>query len=101
MAKVLIPTPLRQFAEKNDSVHLEGATVAEDPSSVSVRGGVGKRVRARRKCTLGVRRAQIQRNADDQPPAIERSRRSTASSVIAPSPSTTRSPGCRSSSNVG
>ncbi|MEQ1948875.1 MAG: ubiquitin-like small modifier protein 1 [Bryobacteraceae bacterium] len=29
MAKVLIPTPLRQFAEKNDSVQLEGATVAE------------------------------------------------------------------------
>jgi len=29
MAKVLIPTPLRQFAEKNDSVQLDGATVAE------------------------------------------------------------------------
>jgi molybdopterin converting factor small subunit len=29
MAKVLIPTPLRQFAEKNDSVELAGATVAE------------------------------------------------------------------------
>ena len=29
MAKVLIPTPLRQFAEKNDSVELAGATVGE------------------------------------------------------------------------
>jgi len=29
MAKVLIPTPLRQFAEKHDSVELSGATVAE------------------------------------------------------------------------
>jgi molybdopterin/thiamine biosynthesis adenylyltransferase/rhodanese-related sulfurtransferase/molybdopterin converting factor small subunit len=29
MAKVLIPTPLRQYAEKHDSVQLEGATVAE------------------------------------------------------------------------
>jgi adenylyltransferase/sulfurtransferase len=29
MAKVLIPTPLRQFADKNDSVELTGATVAE------------------------------------------------------------------------
>src|SRR5262245_60266487 len=29
MAKVLIPTPLRQFADKNDSVELAGATVAE------------------------------------------------------------------------
>ena len=29
MAKVLIPTPLRQYAEKNDSVEVEGATVAE------------------------------------------------------------------------
>ena len=29
MAKVLIPTPLRQFAEKHDSVELAGATVAE------------------------------------------------------------------------
>ena len=29
MAKVLIPTPLRQFADKNDSVQLDGATVAE------------------------------------------------------------------------
>lgn len=29
MAKILIPTPLRQFAEKNDSVEIEGATVGE------------------------------------------------------------------------
>ena len=29
MAKVLIPTPLRQFADKKDSVELTGATVTE------------------------------------------------------------------------
>jgi sulfur-carrier protein adenylyltransferase/sulfurtransferase len=29
MAKILIPTPLRQYAGKNDSVELEGATVGE------------------------------------------------------------------------
>jgi molybdopterin converting factor small subunit len=29
MAKILIPTPLRQFAEKHDSVELEGTTVGE------------------------------------------------------------------------
>ena len=29
MAKVLIPTPLRQFADKKDSVELTGATVDE------------------------------------------------------------------------
>ena len=29
MAKVLIPTPLRQYAEKNDSVELAGSTVGE------------------------------------------------------------------------
>ena len=29
MAKVLIPTPLRQFADKHDSVDLTGTTVAE------------------------------------------------------------------------
>ena len=29
MAKILIPTPLRQFAEKQDSVELPGATVGE------------------------------------------------------------------------
>ena len=29
MAKVLIPTPLRQFVDKRDSVELGGATVSE------------------------------------------------------------------------
>ena len=29
MAKVLIPTPLRQYADKNDTVELSGATVGE------------------------------------------------------------------------
>jgi len=29
MAKILIPTPLRQYAGKQDSVHLQGATVGE------------------------------------------------------------------------
>ena len=29
MAKVLIPTPLRQYAGKNDAVEVEAATVAE------------------------------------------------------------------------
>ncbi len=29
MAKVLIPTPLRQFADKHDAVELAGSTVAE------------------------------------------------------------------------
>ena len=29
MARILIPTPLRQFAEKNDGVELTGATVGE------------------------------------------------------------------------
>ena len=29
MAKVLIPTPLRQYAEKHDSVELAGSTVGE------------------------------------------------------------------------
>lgn len=29
MAKILIPTPLRQYAEKQDSVELKGATVGE------------------------------------------------------------------------
>ena len=29
MAKVLIPTPLRQYAGKNDSVQLDGTTVGE------------------------------------------------------------------------
>ena len=29
MAKILIPTPLRQYADKKDSVQLEGSTVGE------------------------------------------------------------------------
>ena len=29
MAKVLIPTPLRQYADKRDSVEVEGCTVGE------------------------------------------------------------------------
>ena len=29
MAKILIPTPLRQYADKKDSVDLNGATVGE------------------------------------------------------------------------
>lgn len=29
MARILIPTPLRQFAEKQDTVEAEGATVGE------------------------------------------------------------------------
>ena len=37
MAKVLIPTPLRQFAEKNDSVELAGATVGEVLSALTTK----------------------------------------------------------------
>jgi molybdopterin converting factor small subunit len=29
MARILIPTPLRQYAEKNDNVELPGATVGD------------------------------------------------------------------------
>ncbi len=35
MAKVLIPTPLRQFAGKQDSVELAGATVGEVLSALT------------------------------------------------------------------
>ena len=35
MAKVLIPTPLRQFADKHDSVDLAGATVGEVLASLT------------------------------------------------------------------
>ena len=35
MAKVLIPTPLRQFADKHDSVDLVGTTVAEVLASLT------------------------------------------------------------------
>src|SRR5260370_38342672 len=34
MAKVLIPTPLRQYAGKNDSVELGGSTVGEGLGSL-------------------------------------------------------------------
>ena len=37
MAKILIPTPLRQFAEKNDSVELAGATVGEVLASLTAK----------------------------------------------------------------
>jgi molybdopterin/thiamine biosynthesis adenylyltransferase/rhodanese-related sulfurtransferase/molybdopterin converting factor small subunit len=37
MAKVLIPTPLRQYSEKHDSVELHGATVGEVLSSLTAR----------------------------------------------------------------
>jgi len=35
MAKVLIPTPLRQYVEKKDSVEAEGATVGEVLASLT------------------------------------------------------------------
>ena len=35
MAKVLIPTPLRQFADKKDSVELTGSTVGEVMSALT------------------------------------------------------------------
>ena len=35
MAKVLIPTPLRQFADKHDSVQLSGGTVGEVLNSLT------------------------------------------------------------------
>jgi adenylyltransferase/sulfurtransferase len=37
MAKVLIPTPLRQFAEKHDSVELDGASVGEVLSALTTK----------------------------------------------------------------
>ncbi len=37
MAKVLIPTPLRQFAEKHDSVELDGTTVGEVLSALTTK----------------------------------------------------------------
>ena len=37
MARILIPTPLRQFAEKNDSVDLPGATVGEVLAALTTR----------------------------------------------------------------
>ncbi len=35
MAKILIPTPLRQYAEKNNSVDVSGATVGEALASLT------------------------------------------------------------------
>ncbi len=37
MAKILIPTPLRQYTEKHDSVELAGATVAEVLASLTAK----------------------------------------------------------------
>ena len=37
MARILIPTPLRQFAEKNDNVELLGATVGEVLGALTTR----------------------------------------------------------------
>lgn len=39
MAKVLIPTPLRQYADKNDTVELNGATVGEVLTSLTTQYG--------------------------------------------------------------
>ena len=35
MAKILIPTPLRQYAEKNDAVQVSGSTVGEALSALT------------------------------------------------------------------
>ena len=37
MARILIPTPLRQFADKNDTVDLPGKTVGEVLTSLTTR----------------------------------------------------------------
>ncbi|MEP6717359.1 MAG: MoaD/ThiS family protein [Terriglobia bacterium] len=37
MAKILIPTPLRQFADKNDHAEMSGATVGEALSALTTR----------------------------------------------------------------
>lgn len=39
MAKVLIPTPLRQYADKKDTVDLNGATVGEVLSALTTQFG--------------------------------------------------------------
>ena len=39
MAKVLIPTPLRQYAGKQDSVELQGATVGEVLTALTAQFG--------------------------------------------------------------
>src|ERR1700730_14179117 len=43
MAKILIPTPLRQYVEKNDSVELTGATVGEVLGALTTQFGDLKR----------------------------------------------------------
>jgi adenylyltransferase/sulfurtransferase len=37
MARILIPTPLRQFAEKHDTVEADGATVGEVLATLTTR----------------------------------------------------------------
>jgi molybdopterin converting factor small subunit len=37
MARILIPTPLRQFADKHDTVDLPGATVGEVLTALTTR----------------------------------------------------------------
>jgi molybdopterin converting factor small subunit len=37
MARILIPTPLRQFADKQDTVEAEGATVGEVLTALTTR----------------------------------------------------------------
>ena len=37
MARILIPTPLRQFVEKNDTVEMGGATVGEVLTALTTR----------------------------------------------------------------
>lgn len=39
MAKILIPTPLRQYTDKQNSVEVEGATVAQALSALTSRFG--------------------------------------------------------------
>src|SRR5690348_12300520 len=43
MAKILIPTPLRQYVDKKDSVELEGSTVREVLDSLTSQYGDRKR----------------------------------------------------------
>ena len=43
MAKILIPTPLRQFADKKDSVEVSGSTVGELLASLTSQYGDLKR----------------------------------------------------------
>jgi molybdopterin converting factor small subunit len=37
MARILIPTPLRQFAEKQDTIEISGATAGEVLAALTVR----------------------------------------------------------------